>query len=270
MRIYGVDFTSAPSARKPITAARCTATGDRLRVEEIEQLPDFVSFEHLLRRPGPWVGGFDFPFGLSRQAVTGLAWPDEWRRLLHHCRWLGRAEFKRQLDAYRESRPPGSRYAARGGDLASGAHPSVKLVNPPVGLMFFEGAWRLACAGLHVPGLQVTDDSRVALEAYPGLLVRRQLALPAPYKNDSARQQTSARRRVREQILAALEAGQPLGVRVTAARDVGAQAIDDGTGDRLDAIVCAVQACWGWRRKDEHYGLPARLDPIEGWIVSAT
>ena len=270
MRIYGVDFTSAPSARKPITAARCTATRGRLRVEALEPLPDFPSFERFLRQPGPWVGGFDFPFGLPRQAVADLSWPLEWTRMLGHCRSLGRTEFRRQLDRYRESRPPGRRYATRSGDAASGAHPAVKLVNPPVGLMFFEGAWRLASAGLHVPGLRTARDSRVALEAYPGLLVRRQLAIRAPYKSDSTRKHTAASRDVRRRILAALATGRPLGVRVTLERELGVQASEDGTGDWLDAIVCAVQACWGWMRKDDRYGLPARVDPIEGWIVSAT
>ena len=40
-------------------------------------------------------------------------------------------------------------------------------------------------------------------------------------------------------------------------------------GDLLDAVLCAVQAHWGWRRAAQNYGLPPGLDPIEGWIVSA-
>src|SRR5439155_8221052 len=107
-----------------------------------------------------------------------------WSGLLSHCTRLGRAEFKRVLDVYRESRPRGDRYAKRRGDEASGAHPSVKLVRPPVGFMFFEGAHRLLASGVHVPGLcSGTDLSRVALEAYPGLLVK-QLGIRASYKSD--------------------------------------------------------------------------------------
>ena len=268
MRIYGVDFTSAPSARKPITIGAGDSDGEHLVIGELEELFDFASFERFLQRPGPWVGGFDFPFGLSRQAVTELAWPLAWRQLVEHCKALGRAEFKRRLDAYRESRPRGKRYATRRGDAASGAHPSVKLVNPPVGFMFLEGASRLAAAGLHVPGLHAAEDSRIALEAYPGLLVRKQLGVTRSYKSDIARQQNSDRGAVRAQILASLQAGQPLGVHVQLAEGLKNRVLEDGSGDRLDAIICAVQAHWGWMRKSANYGLPANLDPLEGWIVS--
>lgn len=269
MRIYGVDFTSAPCARKPIAVASGLLRDDILHVERIERLESFAAFEALLARPGPWVGGFDFPFGLARQAVSDLGWPLDWSELLAHCGKLGRAEFKRLLDAYRESRPQGARYAGRRGDAASGAHPSVKLVNPPVGFMFLEGAPRLAAAGLHIPGLRAADTSRVALEAYPGLLVREQLGIRDSYKSDSPREWIPQRKTVRARILHALQAGQPLGIPVQFESTIESEALEDGTGDALDAAICALQAHWGWLRRSANYGLPADLDPLEGWIISS-
>jgi len=269
VRIYGVDFTSAPRARKPITVAVGDSQNDRLFISQVERLPDFAAFEKFLERPGPWVGGFDFPFGLSRQAVTDLAWPLTWNELLAHCKNLGRPEFKRVLDAYRESRPSGERYARRRGDEASGAHPSVKLVNPPVGYMFLEGAPRLAAAGLHIPGLRAADASRVALEAYPGFLVRKQLAIRESYKSDAPREQTPARRVVRGRILSELKAGRPLAIHLQLGERLDAEVIRDATGDSLDAVICAAQAHWGFLRQASNYGLPADLDPLEGWIVTA-
>jgi len=41
----------------------------------------------------------------------------------------------------------------------------------------------------------------------------------------------------------------------------------DASGDKLDAVLCLLQAAWGAQR--EGWGLPARIDPLEGWIVSA-
>ena len=259
MRIYGVDFTSAPRRAKPITVASCLSKKNALHLEGIERLETFEAFEAFLARPGPWVGGFDFPFGLAREAVVDLGWPLDWTGLLSHCRSMGRAAFKSALDAYRESRPPGSRYAKRRGDSASGAHPSVKLVNPPVGLMFLEGATRVCAAGLHVPGLRESRDARVALEAYPGLLARRLGA--RSYKNDDRRKWTPAHRAARRRIVSALK--------ITMRERLKADLLRDGTGDLLDAVLCAVQAHWGWLRAAENYGLPADLDPLEGWIVSA-
>lgn len=267
MRIYGVDFTSAPRRAKPITVACGFSTKKIFHLRKIEKLETFEAFDALLRRPGPWIGGFDFPFGLARQAVADLAWPMQWRELLGHCRNLGRAEFKRILDAYRESRPAGDRYAKRLGDAASGAHPSVKLVNPPVGFMFLEGATRLAAAGLHVPGLDENRDTRVALEAYPGLLVKRLGA--GSYKSDDRHKQTPARRSARRRILLGIMEGKPLGIRLRVDKALENAMLRDGSGDLLDAALCALQAHWGWLRAGENYGLPVGLDPLEGWIVSA-
>jgi hypothetical protein len=268
MKIYGVDFTSAPCARKQITVALGEPEGEQLAIVELERLPDFASFERMLERPGPWVAGFDFPFGLARQAVADLSWPLAWSDLVAHCRSLGRPEFKRLLDAYRQARPAGNRYARRRGDAASGAHPSVKLVNPPVGYMFLEGASRLAAAGLHVPGLRAADATRVALEAYPGLLVRS-LGVRDSYKSDAPGEWTGARKAVRGRILRELQAGRPLGIQVRLGTGLEARIVEDGSGDFLDAVICAAQAHWGFLRQDANYGLPADVDPIEGWIVSA-
>ena len=67
--LLGVDFTSAPSRAKPITVARGRLAGDVLRFEGLDELPRMAAFEELLARPGPWLGAFDFPFGLPRPFV---------------------------------------------------------------------------------------------------------------------------------------------------------------------------------------------------------
>jgi hypothetical protein len=270
LRIYGVDFTSAPRRAKPITVASGILRKSALHVEEIEKLQSFDEFEAMLARPGPWIGGFDFPFGLAREALTDLTWPGTWSELMLHCKGLGRAQFKSLLDAYRKTRPAGRRYAKRAGDSASGAHPSVKFVNPPVAYMFLEGAPRLAAAKLHIPGLNAAaDKSRIALEAYPGMLVRKQLGIRDSYKSDSRSKHTPGRKSVRNRIVNELIAGRPLGIPLAASASLRASMINDGSGDLLDAAICAVQACWGWHKREQNFGLPEGIDPLEGWIVSA-
>jgi hypothetical protein len=269
VKILGVDFTSAPRRAKPITVAHGFLDQDLLRIEKMEELQNFPDFEALLRRPGPWVGGFDFPFGLPRQAVEALHWPTAWSAMTRHCSSLGKAQYKSLLDAYRETRQPGSRYATRRGDAISGAHPAVKLVNPPVGLMFFEGAPRLAAAGLTVPRLCEGDPSRVALEAYPGLLIRKHLGITIPYKNDSRGKQTAAHQAVRKKIIRAIKAGKPHGIRLNLAESIEQRMIDDPSGDSIDAAICALQASKGQQYGGPHYGLPSDVDSIEGWIVTA-
>ena len=136
--ILGIDFTSAPGSRKAITVARAELDGARLTIKAIDYLTSFADFEAMLQTPGPWVGGFDFPFGLPRELVATLGWPQEWPQMVRHIQALGKDAFKDALNAVRESRPMGSRYIARCGDAAAGSSSPMKLVNPPVGLMFFE------------------------------------------------------------------------------------------------------------------------------------
>jgi hypothetical protein len=267
MRIVGVDFTSAPRRAKPITVARAEMRAGSLRVLALEQLYDFPAFEALLARPGPWTGGFDFPFGLPAELVRDLGWPRGWKPLVAHCARMSRAELRATLDAYRATRPAGTKYAHRATDRPAGSSSPMKLVNPPVALMFHEGAPRLAAAGVHVPGLAAGDRSRIALEAYPGMLARA--VVRASYKSDTRALQTPARKGARRRIVAALERGDhPLRMRVSFKTDSMKQVLlEDGSGDELDAVLCAVQAAWAAARPN--WGLPPRVPRGEGWIVSA-
>ncbi|HET7363173.1 MAG TPA: DUF429 domain-containing protein [Burkholderiales bacterium] len=267
MRIYGVDFTCAPRRAKPITAAVGLLKDSTLRVERIEQLRSFAEFEALLARPGPWIGGFDFPFSLPRELARDLGWPAAWPELVAHCAAMSRFELRARLDAYRASRAVGAKYAHRATDLPAGSSSPMKLVNPPVALMFHEGAPRLLAAGVHLPALAQGDARRVALEAYPGLLVRKQLGIRDSYKSDTRREQTSARRAARGKVMKALAAGKPLGITLRTAPALAKRIIADGAGDLLDAAICAVQAAWA--AKQPAYGIPASAPAGEGWIVSA-
>lgn len=268
MKIVGVDFTSTPRKAKPIVVAHGRRQGRRFRLDALEALTDFDAFERFLRRPGPWIGGFDFPFGLPRELLADLLWPRDWARLIAFCAALSRRELRGILDGYRATRPAGRKYAHRATDGPAGSSSPMKLVNPPVALMFHEGAPRLAAAGLQLPGLAAGDRRRVALEAYPGLLARA--ITRASYKNDARDKQTPARRAARRAIVAALEAGAPrLGLRLCCARPaLRRRLIADASGDALDAVLCAIQAAWAVTQPD--YGLPRRLPRGEGWIVSAT
>jgi hypothetical protein len=272
--IFGVDFTSAPRPAKPITVARGRLDGDRLAIARVERHAGWTPFEALLREPGPWVGGFDFPFGLPSALLQDLGWPLRWDAFVRHYAAMTRAEVEGAFDAWRAPRPPGSKYAHRRCDAFSGAHPSMKLVNPPVAWMLHEGAPRLLDAGVHLPSVHDGDPRRVALEAYPGLLVRR-IAEHAgvrivSYKSDAPAKQTDGRREQRRLIVGALEAGKHgLGVRVALPQALRSEAIEDPSGDTLDAIACAVQAAWGALRTDQGYGLPPAVEPLEGWIVGA-
>lgn len=266
--LYGIDFTSSPSSRKPVTVARGHVADDGLLIlESIERLPAWNAFEAFLMRPGPWLGAFDFPFGLPRESVLEHGWPTDWAGMVRAVSQLSRNEFKALADAERTPRPTGQKYTHRATDHPAGSHSPMKFVNPPVGWMFQEGARRLLEAGVHLPGMHGGDGSRVALEAYPGWLARS--IVPASYKSESAAGQTQARLANRMLIAEALQRGaHPLGVSLRCDDPALFDAMaTDGTGDLLDCVLCLVEAAWAWARRDAGYGLPLQIDPVEGWIV---
>ena len=42
---------------------------------------------------------------------------------------------------------------------------------------------------------------------------------------------------------------------------------EDASGDKLDAVLCAIQAAWAWKKRDRRYGRPHSADKLEGWIA---
>jgi Protein of unknown function (DUF429) len=267
--LIGVDFSSRPTARKPITLASGRLHGAVLLLQgalRFHSLPDFAAW---LQQPGPWVGGFDLPFGLPRELVLALGWPTDWAACMAHYAALDRPVIRDTFAAFCAARPAGGKFAHRACDGPAGSSPSMKWVNPPVAYMLHAGVPLLRSAGVclpaHAPG--AGDAGRVALEAYPGLLAR-ELIGSRSYKSDDRAKQTADRLIARKDIVEALEQGRTrLGLRLklsAAQRDALA---DDASGDALDAALCLVQAAWAAQRPG--WGLPAGVDPLEGWIVSA-
>ena len=265
--LLGVDFSSAPSARKPIVVASGQRRGQVVLLEGLEALHTLDAFAALLQRPGPWLGGFDFPFGLPRELVQTLGWPQQWEALIRHYAALGRAQIREQFAAFCAARPAGAKFAHRATDLPAGASPSMKWVNPPVAYMLHAGVPRLLAAGVHLPGLHDGDPARVALEAYPGLLAREILGRRS-YKSDDRAKQNSERLIARKDLIEVLEQGRTrLGLRLKLSHAQRDALADDAGGDRLDAVLCLMQAAWAAGQPD--HGCPASADPLEGWIVSA-
>src|SRR5262245_2390324 len=111
MHLVGVDFSSRPSARKPVVVAHGSLEGERVRLTCVATHATLDSFAEWLVQAGPWVGGFDFPFGLPRALVEHLDWPREWPALMTHYAALERAQIRATFAAYCDARPAGSKFA---------------------------------------------------------------------------------------------------------------------------------------------------------------
>lgn len=232
------------------------------------ELADWPAYEQWLNEEREWVAGFDFPFGLPRRFVEAQGWPADWSGMVRGCVRGGKDRFaERAMRAFRGARCALDKH--RKTDLVTGSHSPLKTrANPPVGLMFYEGAWRILSSGVHVPALRETVSSRIALEAFPGYLVSR--LGERYYKNDkpaSRSANAAARKRIVQHLLRADAASVPVPL-VLGAASLQARLMDP-SGDWLDAVLCAMQAAWGWQRRADNFGLPETLDACEGWIVSA-
>ncbi len=270
--LIGCDFSSAPTRRKPIVLATGQPVRGGVQLQSLWSFDTLAAWEDWLRQPGAWVGGFDFPFGLPRELVEALAWPRDWAACMTHFASLSRAEIRERFVAFCAARPVGGKFAHRATDRPAGSSPSMKWVNPPVAYMMHAGVPALRAAGAHLPGLAGGDPSRVALEAYPGLLARELIGARS-YKADDRARQTPERLIARKDLIEALEQGRTrLGLRLRLTHAQRDDLAADASGDRLDAVLCLVQAAWARNRfeaGDRLYGLPPSLDPLEGWIVTS-
>ena len=281
--VFGIDFTSAPTRRKPILCLECRLVGDVLEIvgaQPWRPMRTFPEFEAFLQAPPPassegWIAGADLPFGLSIRFIDNMEWPRRWgdyidRHLVPLCRqgWQGRQDWRRILDDYKEHRPFGDKEHLRRTDELAGSLSPQKQYGVPVGLMLLEGAPRLRAAGVTIPGLQEGSPERMVVEAYPGVAVDNLMREKLSYKTDTVRKQTAEQRRNRRLILETLLARSRevygIEVRGTEGHDV---LVKDGTGDHLDALLCAVQAAWAWRNERFNFGLPVPICPSEGGIA---
>jgi hypothetical protein len=186
---------------------------------------------------------------------------------MQHYASLSREQIRAEFAAFCAARPAGGKFAHRACDGPAGSSPSMKWVNPPVAYMLHAGVPLLIAAGLHLPGLHAGDVQRVALEAYPGLLARELLGSRS-YKSDDRNKQTPERLIARKDMLDALEQGRTrLGLRLRLSHAQRDQLVADASGDRLDAVLCMLQA--GWAAGQANHGLPPQVDTLEGWITSA-
>ena len=293
--LIGVDFSSAPTRRKPIMVAHGQRDANVVQLLRLQRFDSLAAFGQWLALTPIWVGGFDLPFGLPRELVQTLGWPTDWRACIGHYTGLTRPQIRTTFAAFCAARPAGSKFAHRRCDGPAGSSPSMKWVNPPVAYMLHAGMPLLLAAQAWCPAHEAmpgavgptasdaraaghsadhsadhgasTVSLRVALEAYPGLLARELIGLRS-YKSDERAKQTAERLIARKDMVDALEQGRTrLGLRLRLRAAQREALVDDASGDALDATLCLLQVAWA--AGQPHWGLPREVDGLEGWIITA-
>jgi len=269
MNIFGIDFTSAPSRKKPITCAACDLQERLLTVNDCLKFPNFDEFDAFLHSDGPWVAALDFPFGQPRKLVSNLGWPQTWEGYVQAVSSLGKTLFENTLTRYQSSRSAGDKQHLRVTDAQAGARSPMMLHRVPVGKMFFQGATRLLASDVSVLPCCPTSDSRIVVEGYPALVARRWIGKRS-YKSDEQSKQTADKLIARQHIICKLRSPELLfnyGITLELPDDSTDIFIQDPTGDSLDALLCAIQAAWVYSQRDHNFGIPLNCNKDEGWIV---
>jgi Protein of unknown function (DUF429) len=269
MRIFGIDFTSAPNHKKPITCAVCLLQDNRLIIQDCLKLVSFSDFEAFLRSSGPWLAALDFPFGLPGRFIINLKWPEEWENYVQIITSMGKKEFEETLTRYAEGRVTGDKLHLRTTDVLAGARSPMLLYRVPVGKMFFEGTTRLLSANVSILPCRPTADTRIVVEGYPALVARRFIAKQS-YKSDERSKQTRDRKMARREIVHGLRSSEIVkwyGLNVELSDEMSERLVEEPMGDELDAVLCSVQGGWSWLQKFSGYELPEVCKRIEGWIV---
>ncbi len=269
MLIYGFDFTSVPTRRKPITCMRCWLQKTELQVQECYHFASFAEFEEWLSSDGSWLAALDLPFGQPRPLIEALHWPLSWPDYVTHIAKMGKEQFEASIRAYQASHPAGEKLLLRPSDLLASARSPMMLYRIPVGKMFFQGAPRLLAAPVSILPCRPTNDSRIVIEGYPAL-VARALIGKRGYKSDERKLQSSEHTAARLTILEGLQSTDCrdlYGVTPHLSEELAQQLIEEPMGDALDALLCALQAAWAYTQREQGYGVSPMCDALEGCIV---
>lgn len=279
MKLFGIDFTSAPRKAKPITCAsgQLELTSNklaRLEIHRLETLFDFPSFEALLAEEGPYAMAIDFPFGQPRRLVEALGWPNSWSDYVGLVAEISKQEFCELIVKYRNQQPAGDKHHLRTTDEIAGGCSPMMLVGVPVGKMFYEGAPRLLRSGASLLPCHARQSNRTIIEGYPKLVASHLLKQlnqdhqKKSYKNDQkANEQQRALRKSLLEHCQTKDALIDYGISLMIDSPLRDEMIEDSTGDKLDALFCLIQAA-AWQLNPKI--IPTHADPLEGWIVDPT
>lgn len=272
MKIFGIDFTSRPTKSKPLAVAICSLQkGGVLLLEEIRQFSQFEELEVFLQQKGPWIAGFDFPFGQPQELIKSLKLSENWTQYVKEINKWKPGRFEARVQKFKDKKKTGQKEPLRITDALAGAQSPLKLVRAPLVKMFLEGAPRLLNSGISVVPCKIRPkENRFAVEAYPALIARR---FAGPYKTDNKKRDTQKLETARETILnEILSSGFQTEFHLTLEIDTGHRdaLIAEASADQLDALLCALQAAWAWRNGKPFFGIPNpehSLIKAEGWIV---
>lgn len=306
--VFGIDFTSAPTARKPIVVARALLSHQddsnalQLRTDEapvemlqarlvanqsrpaglkllkFERFSQWQDYEAFLQAPTPVLSGpdtiramiaaFDFPFGLPKGLLQ--AW--HWNTMDYRDISLRFAEHSRQYWVDRLKAFCDARPVGK-----KFAH---RACDGPAGSSPSMKWVNPPVVFMYREGFLRLIQAKWALPGFSQSMPAAQVpvALEA-YPGHLARSalgklsyksDSDPRDAVRRAHREHLleRLASQLPIDFQISPDDRHAMIEDGQGDLIDAWMCAIQAAWAAMKGPPRWGVPVDLDPQEGWITS--
>lgn len=298
MNVYGIDFTSSPSARdsqakaaKWMTLASCNLEGKLLIIDSFEKLngekkDDYSPFVSTLSSDGPWIAGIDVPFGMPLECIEYFRWlrcddaGQDWSTYVERCRTVNnRKKFKQLIESWRhpiKTNSKGENERVRKYRLVDkpiGAQSPMNCIRPAVGSMFYEVCGRIRSSPASIPPVRIREgETRTIVEAYPRLVADR-------FIGNNNYKEADGLEDVRKHILEQMSCNESdsivrtwYGVSIEIEDDLANQCVKDRDGDKLDSVMCALQAAWSW--KSPNRGMPIcdssvvqSVIALEGWVA---
>ncbi len=253
MRIVGVDFTAAPSKRKPIVLASGALEGSRVTRVHLATLEKSLAFEYFLQERGFLRIGIDAPLSMPLEFLSSLGLAS-WEEGIEWVAKSDKKTYSAAIRQYANAHPAGQKEPKRACDRLHMAASPLKLFNPGVGWMHYALAYRLCLLKGHVLPFSTDTGTGAIVEVYPSVFAKKRIG-NASYKNDPAEDPDRVTRR---------------GILVNALHEfleitpeIEARAIADSQGDVLDALIALAQTAFSL---DEVATQPSAQ---EGWIYGA-
>ena len=237
MLIAGLDFTSNPTNSKKNTIITSQVIDNKIVVKKLLLFCDFKSLIEFFAKSSPIFCGCDFPFNfpLDYQKEFNLKNFNDTKKLVGK---FNRNEFKNSLRKMQKHRDYGFKYSYRSTDKDNFASSPVNVINPPTGLMLYEGLKMFSSLDCCVyPFEKMNMKKNNFFETYPKIFLKLN-NLTEKYKNEkyNLSNQLNVRKKyisfIKKIILKKMQ------LEISIPSHIERQCILDFRGDVLDALIC--------------------------------
>ena len=237
MFIAGLDFTSNPGHTKKNKIIIAEIINENVTIKEFLVFSDFKALTNFFSESGPLFCGCDFPFNFPVDYQNELS-ISNFTNMKKFIKKFDKNEFKTLLRKIQNQRKTGNKYTYRLTDKENSAGSPVNVINPPIGLMLFEGLKMFASIDCSVYPFEKVDTNKINFfEVYPKSFLKNNNFLNQ-YKNENKNIEYQFYNRKKYTIAIKKFIEEKLQLRILIPNKIEQELYIDFRGDVLDAFIC--------------------------------